>query len=137
MTRPRPVTTSETEPFWQAARQGSLRLPQCNVCGQLSYPPAPRCCSCRSDALSWKQVSGDARLLSWTRVELPTIPGVQPPFTIAEIELVEQTGLVMTVLVRPELADRLRTGKTTGMAIRVAFDEDGDWSFPVATEGDA
>jgi uncharacterized OB-fold protein len=78
-------------------------------------------------------VSGNARLLSWTRVELPTIPGVQPPFTIAEIELAEQTGLVMSVLVRPELADRLRTG----MAISVAFDEDRDWSFPVATAGDA
>lgn len=133
MARPKPVTTAETEPFWHAARQGVLRLPQCNVCGQLSYPPAPRCRSCRSEALSWKQVSGRARLLSWTRVELPTIPGVQPPFTIAEIELAEQAGLIMTVLVRPALTDRLQAG----MTIQVAFDPDGDWSFPVAAEGDA
>lgn len=78
-------------------------------------------------------MSGRARLLSWTRVELPTIPGVQPPFTIAEIELAEQADLVMTVLVRPALEDRLQTG----MAIQVTFDTDGDWSFPVAAEGDA
>lgn len=37
-----------------------------------------------------------------TTVHLATIPGVEPPFTMVEIELVEQKGLILTTLLTSE-----------------------------------
>jgi uncharacterized OB-fold protein len=89
------MPTSETRPFWDAARRGELCLPRCSRCAQLLYPPPPRCPSCLDSVLQWERLSGWARLLSWTRIHLETIPGVPPPFIVAEAEPVEQPGLVL------------------------------------------
>jgi uncharacterized protein len=125
MKRAVPMPTAETQPFWGAARQHELRLPRCCRCGKLHYPPPPRCPQCLDSELRWELLSGEARLLSWTRVHLDTVAGVAPPFTIAEAELIEQPGLVVVAHIVP--GEEL----STGMCLDVAFaDADEMIAFP-------
>jgi len=97
-TRPIPVPSRDTAPFWQGLLEGELRLPRCAACRRLHYPPPPRCPHCLDSALVWTGLSGKARLSSWTTVHIDLCPGIPPPFVIGEVELVEQAGLVMVAL---------------------------------------
>jgi len=115
--RPLPVPTRETRPFWQSASRGVLALPQCVSCGALLYPPPPRCPHCLKDELRWTDLSGKGRLLSWTTIRTDLSAGIEAPFTIAEIELVEQVDLIVVGLLVGTAADDLRAG----VSVRVTF----------------
>jgi uncharacterized protein len=99
--RPVPVANAYTRPFWEGARSGELRLPRCSACRQLFYPPPPRCPRCLASALEWVRLSGRGRIAAWTTVHLATVPGVTPPFTVGEVELEEQAGLIVVALLAP------------------------------------
>lgn len=130
MVRPEPVPSRETAPFWDAAKDGRLRLPKCETCNSFYYPPLPRCPTCHRAEMDWQDLSGKATILSWTRVHLPTIPGVKPPFTLAEISLVEQPGVTIVALVQEALAPNL----ITGMYVQIVFAEDGNYTFAEIAE---
>jgi uncharacterized OB-fold protein len=70
-------------------------LPRCRSCQNLYYPPPPRCPSCLVDDFAWEKLSGQGRLKSWTTIHIDILPGVESPFIIGEVELIEQTGLIM------------------------------------------
>jgi uncharacterized OB-fold protein len=93
--RPIPQATAETEPFWQGARSGEVRLPKCLECGRLHHPPLARCPYCLAQKLEWITLSGRCRLRSWTTIHVASVPGVESPFTICEAELAEQNDLVL------------------------------------------
>ena len=42
-----------TLPFWDAARDHRLILPNCGVCGRYRWPPGPFCPACHSQAVVW------------------------------------------------------------------------------------
>ena len=46
----------------------------------------------------WETLSGRGRVVGWTRIHAPVIPGVTTPFVIGDVELVEQRGLVIPAL---------------------------------------
>lgn len=90
-----PVPTAETAPFWDAARAGILRLPQCTGCARHLYPPPPRCPDCPDAPLIWRELSGKAALSSWTRVHLDGPGGLRAPFTIVRGELEDASGTMI------------------------------------------
>jgi len=118
--RPIPVPNAHSWPFWVAAGKGELRLPQCSRCGVIFYPPPPRCRHCLDSALDWTRLSGRGRLVAWSTIHLPTIPGVAPPFTLAEVELVEQPGLIVSALLVGSSNDELTIGRTVEMTFTEA-----------------
>lgn len=95
MTRPVPVPDPDTEPFWTAAARHELRLPHCVPCDRLLYPPTPRCRRCHQQVTTWRTVVGRGTLHGWTVVRAALVPGIDPPYLVAEIELAEQPGLLM------------------------------------------
>ena len=54
-----------TLPFWDAARDHRLILPNCGVCGQYRWPPGPFCPACHSQAVVWTD-AGDGFVFSFT-----------------------------------------------------------------------
>ncbi len=134
--RPVPVATVETRPFWAAALAGELQLPRCVACDRLYYPPPPRCPSCLGDRLAWTRLSGGGRLAAWTTVHLATLPGVAPPFVLAEVELAEQPGLILSALLVGAPAQRLRIG--TAVEVTFSHAGPGEAAYPqVRVVGDA
>ncbi|WP_296555226.1 zinc ribbon domain-containing protein [Pigmentiphaga sp.] len=117
-TRPIPVPSRETAPFWAGLLEGELRLPRCAACRRLHYPPPPRCPDCLDGKLVWTRLSGKARLSSWTTVHIDLCPGITPPFVIGEIELVEQAGLVMVALLAGTTPGELHPGLRLTCAFR-------------------
>jgi uncharacterized protein len=47
------------------------------------------------DEFTWEKLSGTGRLKSWTTIHIDVLPGIEPPFTIAEVEPIEQPGLII------------------------------------------
>ena len=61
------------------------------------------------DKFTWEKLSGSGRLKSWTTIHIDVLPGVEPPFTIAEVELIEQSGLIMVAHIIGTPAEMLKT----------------------------
>lgn len=57
-------------------------------------------------------------------MHLNTVPGVTPPFTIAEAELIEQKHLIFIALI--ESCEPL----ASGMQLEMSFQDMGDIAFP-------
>ena len=105
-----PVPTPTSLPFWQGLAEGKVMLQQCASCGQWVFYPRSHCSACLSADLTWKAVSGEAVVYSFTIARRPTAPqfaGLEPQY-IAVVELKE--GVRMnSVVVNVAEAD-LRVG---------------------------
>ena len=117
-----PVPDLETQPYWDAAREGRLLIQRCDACDHRFHYPRPFCPKCWSDAVSWEEASGRATLYTWSVVrqnDLPPWPE-RVPYVAAVVDL-EEGPRMLTNIEGCEPED-LREG----MALHVAFREETD-----------
>jgi uncharacterized OB-fold protein len=120
-----PEVTPQNEHFWCGGADGELRFLRCGDCRHYVHPPAPLCPECLSRNLAPEAVSGRAVVHTYTVNHQPWIPGFDPPYVVAIVELPEQAGLRLTTnLVRCESED-----VAIGMPVRVVFEDLGDGVF--------
>jgi hypothetical protein len=103
--RPLPIPNPLTEPYWQAALEGVLKMPHCLSCGQFHFYPRSLCPFCRSDALDWQAVSGLGEVYSYTVVHRAPSLGFKGmlPYTVGIISLDEGPHLMSRIVgVPPE-----------------------------------
>ena len=123
--RARPAADELTGPFWAAARRRELVVQRCGDCGAWQHPPGTRCYRCGDTAhLAFERVSGDARIVSWTRVLQGLVGGFEAavPYVNVVVELVEQPGLYM-VTDLPGDDPGLAGGLKVGAPMRVDFED--------------
>ena len=75
---------------FRASAEGELRFQCCSDCSTLIHPPAPVCPACLSRDSGVKTVSGRATVHTWTINHQPWIPGFDPPYVVAVVEIEEQ-----------------------------------------------
>lgn len=94
-----PTVMPDSAPFWEACRQGCLRLPTCDECGKPHLPPGPVCPHCLHDQLSWKQASGYGTVSSWVVYRKAFSQRFQDrvPYNACLIELDEGPRLYSTI----------------------------------------
>jgi hypothetical protein len=120
-----PQLTPENEHYWKGGARGALCFLRCGACGIYVHPPSPLCPECLSRELAPARVSGRAKLLTWTENHHPWIPGFDPPYLIAIVEIEEQPGLrVTTNLVNCEASELRRD-----LPLCVLFEEREDGIF--------
>ncbi len=120
-----PQVTPENEHFWRGGADGELRFLRCGSCGYYVHPPAPLCPECLSRDLAAEAVSGRAVVHTFTVNHQAWIPGFDPPYLVAIVELEEQEGLRLTTnLVKCEPED-----VSIGMRVKVLFEDVGDEVF--------
>jgi uncharacterized protein len=125
--RVRPKLTERNAHFWQGGEDGQLRLLRCQSCGTYLHPPSPAFWSCRSMAVAPEVLSGRGVVYAYTINHYRWLPDMEPPYVVAEVDLVEQEGLrLMTNIVECPL-DRVRTG----MEVEVVFAAHGDVYVPL------
>ena len=90
--RPLPEPDPDTAFFWEAIAKRRLEILRCADCGTWIHYPRPACWNCSSTALAPEPVSGLGTVHSFT-ITHRAVPGFEPPFTVALIELEEQPGL--------------------------------------------
>jgi hypothetical protein len=94
-----PTPTPETQPYWDGAKRGELRLQFCRSCEQFYFYPRPVCGHCLSRDVEWRAVSGRGRLHTFTVNYRQSRNAPFPaPFVIAIVEL-DEGPRVMTNLV--------------------------------------
>lgn len=119
--------TPETEHFWRGGAAGELRLLRCKPCRTWIHPPAPICPHCSSRELAVEPTSGRARVVTYTVNHQPWIPGFDPPYVIAIVELEEQPGLRLTTNLVGCPPERVRIE----MPVRVRFEACEDVYLPL------
>ena len=116
--KPLPQPTHISAPFWDGLKAHQVRLQQCEH-GHWLFFPRTHCPTCGSRALTWKTVSGEGQLYTYTVARVPTLPEFsdEMPQLLAVIELDEGVHLNTTMVgIAPEA---LRVGQR----VRPVFDE--------------
>jgi uncharacterized protein len=125
--RPLPALDKDTESFWTAGDKGRLLIARCESCARYIHPPVPYCASCGSTEVGRAPVSGRARIASYTVNEQQWIPGLEVPYVMAAVELVEQPQLyVFTNIVGCPAGE-----VEIGMEVEVVFEQHGEIWLPL------
>jgi acetyl-CoA acetyltransferase/uncharacterized OB-fold protein len=129
MQRPLPLVDEETQPFWEAGRDGVLRFAACDDCGALLHPPQPICRYCRSQNIGERQVEPTGVVVGVTVNHQQWDPRFPPPFAIATvaIDADPRVRLVTNIVdIDPDEAH-------VGMHVRARFEHVDDVWIPLFT----
>jgi hypothetical protein len=99
-TKPLPIPSAESKPYWDGLRERKLMMPRCDDCKGWWFPPSLLCPHCNSKAWSWTQTSGRARIFSYVvyhRVYHPAF-AQEVPYAVAVIELDEGPRMISNVI---------------------------------------
>ena len=92
--RPRPGINRDNQALYDGYRAHELRLPRCNGCGRLFFPPSPRCSACGGFDIGYVVSSGRGSLYSHVTVHHPQVPGFRYPLVVGLVELEEGVRFV-------------------------------------------
>jgi uncharacterized OB-fold protein len=122
-----PQPTPDTQPFWDGAAAGELRLPRCGACGNVFFYPRSMCPSCSSSDIEWFAASGRGRLHSYLIAHRAS-PGFEDevPYAVAVVELAEGPSLMSNIVGVPNDPEHL----VLEMDLEVVFDKHGDVAVP-------
>lgn len=120
-----PAMSDDTRFFWEGCKRRELLIQRCASCGTLRHPPRPMCGVCRSVEWDTVRSSGRGTVFSYVVHHHPPIPGFDPPFVVALVELEEGTRLVATLDAEPSAVQ-------IGAPVTVDFaDIDDDHAQPI------
>ena len=110
--------------YWEALRQGRIKLQQCSTCQQWNWPAVYRCGNCGSWEHEWHDVEPTGHIYSWTRSHYdfggPREHGLPFVSVVVELDHVGGRRLLGTLEGNPEqvhIGDRV-----SGRVINVEID---------------
>jgi uncharacterized OB-fold protein len=118
----------ETQPFFDGANEGVLRLQRCNKCDTWMYPFKRRCQHCGSSDLTWQDASGTGTIYTHAKLHRQHHPRHEGklPVVIAWIDLDEGVRMPSNLVASDSGEPR------AGKSVRVTFETDpGGNAFPV------
>jgi uncharacterized OB-fold protein len=104
-TKPIPVPSQESQPYWDGLRERKLMMPRCDDCQHHWFPPSLLCPRCNSDRWTWTTMSGRGRIFSYVIYHRVYHPGFAQdvPYAVAVIELDEGPRMYSNVVgIEPE-----------------------------------
>jgi uncharacterized OB-fold protein len=122
-----PRLTVDTEFFWTSGADGRLRFLRCTTCGYYVHPPAPICPHCLTKTLQPSVVSGRATVATFTINVQAWIPGFDPPYVVAIVEIEEQPSVRLTTNIVGCAPDDV----FIGMPVQVTFEQYDDVWLPL------
>lgn len=118
-TKPLPAISTLNGPYWDGLKQRELKMPSCNDCGKLWYPPAPFCPECWSRNFTWRQLSGRGTVNSWVVFHQAYFSSYKDdvPYNVAEVELEEGPRLLTNLvgIANEDIA--------MGMSVEIVYDD--------------
>lgn len=93
--RPLPRPSVDTAPYFKAAAEGRLDVPQCADCGVFFWTPQQMCPECLSDNVKWTTLSGAGTVFTYIVVGRPVHPwfATQVPYVLALVEFEDAPGI--------------------------------------------
>lgn len=116
--KPAPITpdpTPTSQPFWDALADERVVLQQCDDCEGWVYYPRSRCSHCLSANLTWKPITGEGTVYTFTVARQPTTPAFsevdnlilavveldEGPKVTSSLELVDEADVRVGMRVKP------------------------------------
>lgn len=124
---PSPPPDALTEPFWEGARAGELRLQRCGACEHVRFPPSPVCPRCLHEQAEWVATSGEGEILTYVVFHRAYQSGWEErvPYGVLLVQLDDGPRLFSDYSGN---LDELAVGRR----VRVTFAPmEGDWALPV------
>ena len=90
---PAPLVSSETQPFWNAAREGRFVVPVCTACGKAHWYPRAVCPFCGSEEIAWRDASGKASIYTFS-----VMRRAKEPYVIAYVTLAEGPTMMTNIV---------------------------------------
>jgi uncharacterized OB-fold protein len=122
-----PVTTPDSEFFWDGLREAKLLLPHCTACSRHFFPPMPGCPYCGADGTKVEAVeaSGEGTVYSWIVAHYAFDAAFvgEVPYTILAVDLAE--GARINGRLKGASGDAVEAG----MPVRAAFESRGDYTI--------
>jgi uncharacterized protein len=118
---PKPSVYVDTQPFWDAAKQGKLVLQFCLDTKRFQHYPRPVSIFTGSRNLEWREVSGKGTIYACTVIRVPG-PGLEGrlPLSVVTVDLDEGVRIIGNVLnVDPDTV-------AIGQSVEVAWDRLAD-----------
>lgn len=117
-----PEPSPATQPFFDGARDGKLRLLMCTHCQTWAYPPATQCMECGQREFDWRDASGAGTLYSHGRLAREYHPRHKDrlPLILAQVDIDEGLRL------HTNLVDVDPTAVKAGMRVQLAFEKFAD-----------
>jgi uncharacterized OB-fold protein len=122
-----PRLTQDNRFFWTSGADGRLRFLRCQTCRDYVHPPTPICPHCLTKTLAPEPVSGRATVASYTINVQPWIPGFDPPYVIAIVEIEEEPAVRLTTNIVGCSPDDVQIG----MPVQVVFEQYDDVWLPL------
>ncbi len=121
--KPLPTIDPDSAPFWNAAREGRLDVPQCGGCGRAYFPPRLLCPHCHEEIGGWLTCEGRGTIYSFTVARRPAHPGFEDevPYVVALIELDEGVRMMSNVVT--DDPDSVRIGDSVEVFFERASEE--------------
>ena len=124
MTRviPPPVVNVETQPFWDAAKEGRFLIKRCTPCGKAHWYPRAICPFCMSAETVWEESPGEGVIYTYSVMHRSP----SGPYAIGYVTLNEGPAVLTNFVgVAPD-------GLSIGMKVKVRFqDTEGGPPVPV------
>lgn len=118
-TKPIPVPSEDTVPFWAAAKEHQLKLQKCDSCGAFRFPPGPVCPECTTLGGTWAKLSGKGKVHSFVVFHRAFHKAFEQdlPYAVALVALDEGPRIISNVVgIGP---DKLRCD----MPVEVIFED--------------
>ncbi|MEE3849469.1 OB-fold domain-containing protein [Gordonia sp. LSe1-13] len=115
--RPLPQLTAANEFYWTSGADDQLRIQECRNCQELIHPPQPACRYCRGTDMGHRVVSGRGVVAGFTVNHRFAVPGLSPPYVVAQVSLAEDPRIRLTTNIIDCTADDVELG----MPVEVTF----------------
>lgn len=81
------IPISKTHEFWDALKEGRFVTTKCGKCGTVAFPPQADCPKCMSQEFAWTDLGREAKLVTFTYVQVTPFSFVEnDPYIIAIAE---------------------------------------------------
>jgi len=117
--RPLPLPTRITQPFWEAAAQGQLLIQRCRTCSRRQFYPRAMCVGCLSEDLRWEESSGQGSIYTYTINHRAANEYMKAllPYAVGIIELDEKVRMMGRIIASDLSAIRI------GARVKVSFEQ--------------
>ncbi|MEX2158673.1 MAG: Zn-ribbon domain-containing OB-fold protein [Dehalococcoidia bacterium] len=118
-----PLVDTESEPFWQAAREGRFLIMHCRSCDLPYFYPRRYCPRCWSDETEWREASGRGTVYTYSVVHQNPAPPFRDwcPYAVVIVDL-EEGVRVMGNWDRATDLDAI----AVGLAVELTFESMND-----------
>ncbi len=98
--KPLPTPTSDSRPYWEAAKRHELMMQKCQDCRSVYFPPAVSCAYCSSMNVEWVKLSGKGKVYTWNVFHRAFHPSFANdlPYACVVVELEEGPRIISSLV---------------------------------------